>query len=124
MSVPIRRGAVYWVSDEALELPPTPRVRRNFHQRRPFLILSADERNAEDAWPIVLGFPLSTSGVFVSEYDVSLAAGSAGLPEPCTVQVPLLQALAKRHILERIGQLDANVMEKVVLGHLRYADLV
>lgn len=124
MSVPIRRGAVYWIPDEAVELPPTPREKRNLHKRRPFLILSIDERNAEEAWPVVLGFPLSTSDVFVSEYDVELAAGKANLPDRCIVQVALLQAIAKRHILDRIGQLDANDMEKVTVGHLRYTGFI
>jgi len=124
MNVPIRRGAVYWIHDDAVELPPTTRAKRKMHSRRPFLVLSLDERNAEDSWPIVQGFPLSTSDVVVTEYDVFLAAGVANLPKRCAVQVPLLQPIAKRHILERIGQLPANEMEKVVLGHLRYCGLV
>lgn len=124
MRVPVRRAAVYWIPDEAVELPPTTRAKRKMHNRRPFLVLSCDERNTEDVWPIVLGFPLSTSERLSTEYDVQIPRNECGLPDTSWVQVTLLQPIAKVHLLDRIGQLPANRMDIVIRNHFQYIGLV
>jgi mRNA-degrading endonuclease toxin of MazEF toxin-antitoxin module len=124
MTVPIRRGAVYWIPDRAVALPPTDSENRTFHPRRPFLVISNDQRNVDDVWQIVLGFPLSTADRFVSEYDVALPKGTANLTSRCHVQIALLQPLAKKHLSEWLGQVDANTMEVVIARHLAYAGII
>ena len=124
MNVPVRRAAVYWIPDEAVELPPTTRTRRNMHARRTFLVCSNDERNTEDDWPIVQGFPLSTAGHLRTEYDVKVAANECGLRDHSWVQVALLQPIAKTNLLDRIGQISANRMDEVVRNHLLYIGVI
>lgn len=124
MTVPIRRGAVYWIPDAAVALPPTEMKDRNLHPKRPFLVLSADVRNVEGDWPVVLGFPLSTADKFISEYDVVLPKGTANLTDRCHVQVALLQPLAKSKLLEWLGQVDANTMEVIIARHLTYIGVI
>ena len=120
MSVPIRRGGVYWVDDRVVGLPPTETDKRNFHPRRPFLVVSNDDRNCEDDWPMVLGYPISTADHFRSEFDVPLPKGAANLPDRCHVQVALAQPIAKTKVLDRLGQVDANTMELVVARFISY----
>ena len=124
MNVPVRRAAIYWIPDEAVELPPTTREKRNMHARRPFLVVSNDERNTEDEWPIVQGFPLSTAEHLKTEYDVKIPANECGLNNESWVQVVLLQPIAKKHLLERIGQVSANRMEEIIRNHLLYIGVI
>lgn len=124
MKVPIRRAAVYWIPDEAVELPPTTRAKRKMHNRRPFLVVSCDDRNVEDVWPIVQGFPLSTSERLSTEYDVLISSNECGLAEASWVQVALLQPIAKVHLLDRIGQVSANRMDEIIHNHLLYIGVI
>ena len=38
MTIPIRRGQLYWIPDTAVELPPTTRKDRVLHRRGPFAL--------------------------------------------------------------------------------------
>ncbi len=118
MKAPIRQGHIYWVPDSAIKLPPNDK--REVHRRRPYLVMSSDAKNADESWPVVFGFPLSTSQDRGTEFDVPLPRGSAGLPEDCLVMVPLAQALAKSKLGDHTGQLDANTREAVVARLLSY----
>ena len=122
MKVPIRRGGVYWIPDTAVQLPPTTPKDRVVHPRRPFLVMSTDKTNVDDQWPLVIGFPFSTSHEFSSEFDFELEKGDAGLKEGCWVRIPLFQPIAKEKLLERVGQLSASQMQSVVALHLHYID--
>lgn len=120
MTVPIRRSAVYWVPDTAVALPPLTLRDRNVHPRRPFLVISADPQNTDPSWPVVLGFPLTTSNEFASEFDVHLNVGQAGLKAEGWVRVSLLQPVAKTKLMSRIGGLDANATEECLARLLAY----
>lgn len=122
MTVPIRLGGLYWVPDSAVSLPPQTLKERNLHPRRPFLVISNDTVNTDDGWPVVLGFPLTTSHEFATSFCVSLAKGVCSLPQQCWVQVPLLQPLAKSKLLEYAGPLPANLVEEVKLRLVTYTD--
>ncbi len=78
------------------------------------------DTNQDASWPIVLGFPLSTAREFTSEFDVALKAGQANLPEDCWVRVEMMQPIAKTKLVERVGQLDANVIEECMTRFLSY----
>ena len=121
---PIRRGALYWVPDTSVALPPTTSKDRVPHPRRPFLIISNDERNADYAWPVVLGFPLTTSLEFKTEYDVAVAKGVAGLAQDSVIRVVMLQPIAKAKLTQRMGQLPASTVEECVARMLDYAGLL
>jgi mRNA-degrading endonuclease toxin of MazEF toxin-antitoxin module len=75
------------------------------------LVVSGDDTNDDPTWPVVLGFPLSTSDEFASRFDVSLKKGAANLPQDCWVRVNMLQPIAKEKLREWIGSLDANNVE-------------
>lgn len=120
MTDPIRRGAVYWIPDTSVNLPPNAGPTRKIKPKRPFLVISNDKQNDEAGWPVVLGFPLTTSDEFRSEFDVALKKGAGDLPEDCTVRVVLLQPIAKTKIGPRIGQLPANTVQECVARALDY----
>lgn len=122
MTVPIRLGGLYWVPDTAVTLPPQTLKDRNVHPRRPFLVISNDTVNTSEQWPIVLGFPLTTSHEYATSFCVRLEKGSCALPEECWVQVPLLQPLAKPKLLEYVGPLAANLVEDVKVKLVTYTD--
>lgn len=118
MTDPIRRGHIYWVPDSAFKLPPNDK--RVFHKRRPFLVLSNDTKNTDTAWPIVFGFPLSTSDEHATEFDVPLSKGTGGVVDDCYVLVALAQAVAKSKLQDHTGQLNANIIEELIARQLQY----
>lgn len=122
MSVPIRLGNLYWVPDTAVSLPPQTLKERTVHPKRPFLVVSNDTVNTDVHWPIVLGFPLTTSHEFATSFCVNLPKGSCALPEESWVQVPLLQPLAKEKLREWVGPLPANEMETVRVRLVQYTE--
>lgn len=122
MTVPIRLGGLYWVPDTAVSLPPRTLGERNIHTSRPFLVLSNDETNTNEKWPLVLGFPLTTSPDLKTSFCVPIPEKSCALPSACWVQVPLLQPLAKEKLREYLGQLPANLMESVRIKLTQYTD--
>lgn len=122
MTVPIRRGALYWIPDGAVNLPPTAPEKRNLHERRPFLVLSNDTMNVDATWPVVTGFPLTTSKEYSTKFDVELARGDCALPQHCWIQVPLLQPITKAHLLEYVGPLKAHFVEEAVVRFIKYTD--
>ncbi|MEO8528949.1 MAG: type II toxin-antitoxin system PemK/MazF family toxin [Pseudolysinimonas sp.] len=124
MSDPIRRGGIYLVPDTSVNFPPRTLKDRNIKRRRPFLVLSNDATNTDESWLIVLGFPLSTSKDFRSEFDIELSAAIEGLTEDCWVQVAMLQPLAKAKLVTRLGQVPASEMERVVTNLARYSGLI
>lgn len=122
MNVPIRMGGLYWVPDTAVALPPKTLKERALHPSRPFLVHSNDTVNTDDQWPIVLGFPLTTSHEFATPFCVNVPKGSCSLPAESWVQVPLLQPLAKEKLREYVGPLPATLMENVRVRLLQYSE--
>lgn len=111
MTVVIRRGGIYWIPDSAANFPPVALKDRKLHKQRPFLVISDDQSNVDPNWPVVVGFPLSTSDEFRGRFDVALKAGTANLPEDSWVRINMLQPMAKEKLRERVGGLDANNVE-------------
>ena len=122
MTAPIRRGHIYWVPDSAIQLPPNNT--RPVHKHRPYLVMSNDSKNTDTAWPIVFGYPLSTSDDRATEFDVPVAKGAGGVITDCYVLVALAQAIAKSKLGDRTGQLDAGIIEEVMMRQLTYLGFV
>ena len=118
MTGPIRRGHIYWVPDSAFKLPPNDK--RELHRQRPYLVFSNDMKNTEPEWPIVFGFPLSTSDEHSTEFDVHLSKGDGGVMSDCFVLVTLAQAVSKSKLGDRTGQLSANRTDEILARHLGY----
>ncbi|MCI1018192.1 type II toxin-antitoxin system PemK/MazF family toxin [Microbacterium sp. C5A9] len=121
MTVPIRLGGLYWVPDSAVALPPQ-KPNRVMHPKRPFLVFSNDSVNTDDEWPLVLGFPVTTSHEFATRFCVNLPKGTCPLPKESWVQVPLLQPLAKEKLQTYVGPLAANTLEDIRLSLIQYTD--
>jgi mRNA-degrading endonuclease toxin of MazEF toxin-antitoxin module len=118
--VPIRRGGLYWVPDSAVNFPPLAPKERAPHPRRPFLVISNDERNVEESWPVALGFPITTAHEFKTEYDIEIPKNTGGLGEDSVIRVVMLQPIAKTKLTERIGQLPAETVEACVARMFEY----
>lgn len=114
---PIRRGHVYWVPDEEVDLPPEQN--RTPHSQRPVVILTGDHKNDDAKWPIVTVCPVS-SGSQASEYDVRIPANAGGLKAKGWARVCLVQPMEKQFIGERVGQLDANFVDELMANYLGY----
>lgn len=119
MRVPIRKGSVLWLPDDSVNLPPS--ANRTEHARRPIVVVSGDDNNADSEWLVFLGCPIS-SAAYSTEFDVKLAAGAGGLAKKGWVRVPLVQPFSKTDVLDRAGQLDANLMEEITVRLLSYMD--
>ncbi|WP_375164186.1 type II toxin-antitoxin system PemK/MazF family toxin [Paenarthrobacter sp.] len=114
---PIRRGYVYWVPDEQVALPPENH--RTSHSRRPVIVLTGDHKNDDGHWPVVTVCPVS-SGAQNSEYDIRIPANTGGLPSKGWARVCLVQPMDKHFIGERIGQLDAKLVDQIMANYLGY----
>jgi len=106
----IRRGGVFWVSDETLSLPPNPQ--RTFHNRRPVIVISGDAKNASPEWPHVLVVPTSSSGTRATEFCVKLAYGVGNLPSKCWARTVMPQPIEKKALGDYLGEIPPAVMEK------------
>lgn len=110
--------------DVGLTLPPES-VRGDAHKTaRPFLVISADTKNLDPNWPTVVGFPLSTSTTFRTQFDVKLAAGDGNVPKKCWVRVPAIQPIAKEDLADKLGELPAELMLDVEAGIAEYLALL
>jgi mRNA-degrading endonuclease toxin of MazEF toxin-antitoxin module len=121
MTVPIRRGSVLWVPDTSVQMPPS--TGRDWHPKRPVLVLSRDLNNTDSEWPIFMGCPISSAS-YASEFDVKLAAGLGGLTKKGWVRVALLQPFAKTDAIDRAGQLDAAIVDEVIARLLMYTGAI
>ena len=119
----VRTGDVYLVRDERISLLPDSD--RNIHsERRPFVILSNNQKNSQQNWPVVLGCPISSSTKYRTEYDFKLGHGEAGVTKKCWITVPALQRLLKEDLEDKQGALDASQLEEVQAAVLDYMGLL
>jgi mRNA-degrading endonuclease toxin of MazEF toxin-antitoxin module len=110
---PIVRGGVYLVPDDIMVLLPS-QLRAVLHTgRRYFVVLSGDETNNDDKWPIVSGCPISSKTSWKTKFDVQLGAGEAGVQKKCWVRVPALQSIEKQHLEDFTGHLDPARIEQI-----------
>jgi mRNA-degrading endonuclease toxin of MazEF toxin-antitoxin module len=67
-------GAVYYVRDRDLTLPPNDHCQ--YHdERRPVLVISGPETNSDASWGFVLGVPISSSTSHKTRFCVRLPRG-------------------------------------------------
>jgi mRNA-degrading endonuclease toxin of MazEF toxin-antitoxin module len=121
MRVPIRKGAVLWLPDDSVNLPPG--ASRTEHVRRPVLVVSGDANNTDGDWPVFLGCPISSQS-YATEFDVRLPAGAGGLAKKGWVRVPLVQPFSKTDVLDRSDQIEANKVDEVIARLLAYMDAI
>ncbi|WP_407921053.1 type II toxin-antitoxin system PemK/MazF family toxin [Arthrobacter terricola] len=108
---------MYWVADSEIDMPPEQN--RTTHPRRPVVVLTGDHKNDDSDWPIVVVCPVS-SGAQVSEYDVRIPANTGGLSSKGWARVCLIQPLDKAFLDDRIGQLEANMVDQLMANYLGY----
>lgn len=116
-------GNLYLVADEKLRLLPEEE-RQQHAERRRFLVLSGSETNSEDAWPVVLGCPVSASTRFRTRFDVTLAYGEAGVTKKCWIRVPAVQPLRKTDLEDSTGTLSAERLKEVQVRLVEYLGLI
>ncbi|MCA4724832.1 type II toxin-antitoxin system PemK/MazF family toxin [Mycolicibacterium fortuitum] len=103
MTFPVRRGYIYQVEDKILRLPPEDK--RQVHiERRPFLVFSGDVTNGDSTWPVVSGFPISSSTTYRTEFDVQLGAGDGNLSKKGWVRIHAVQPLLKTDLQDCTGK--------------------
>ncbi|MGW0588536.1 type II toxin-antitoxin system PemK/MazF family toxin [Streptosporangium sp. NPDC002607] len=104
----IRKGGVYLVSDRSLTMPPNDQ--RNYHLKRPVIILSGDAKNEQATWSLVYVVPTSTSTTLRTEYCVKLAQGTGNLPSKCWARTICAQPFLKEELGDYLGQLSPQVL--------------
>ncbi|MFC0864275.1 type II toxin-antitoxin system PemK/MazF family toxin [Sphaerimonospora cavernae] len=119
----IRKGGVYYVSDRSLTMPPNDK--RNYHPKRPVIVLSNDANNEQADWPFVYVVPTSTATTLRTEYCVKIAQGFGNLPSKCWARTICAQPFLKEELGDYLGQLPPQVMgliEENLLGYIGLVD--
>jgi mRNA-degrading endonuclease toxin of MazEF toxin-antitoxin module len=112
MGQPVR-GGVYYVRDDIMTLLPDV-LRSVIHTgRRFFVVLSGDETDQDEEWPIVSGCPISSSTTLKTKFDVKLGAGEGGVQKKCWVRIPALQSIEKQHLQDFSGLLDPSRIDQI-----------
>jgi mRNA-degrading endonuclease toxin of MazEF toxin-antitoxin module len=115
-------GAVYYVRDRDLTLPPDED--RVYHdERRPVLVISGPETNSDISWNFVLVAPISSSTSHKTRFCVLLGAGAANLPKKGWVRVVAVQPLMKSQLGDHTGILKADKFAEVQARLLQYMGL-
>lgn len=112
----IGRGDVYW-ADLGEPGDSTP------GKRRPVLVVQADEYNASRIATVLIA--IVTSNLAVADWpgNVLLTAAAAGLPKDSAVNVSQLVTMNRYELVERAGQVPADVMQEVDAGLARVLGL-
>ena len=105
----IAQGDIYWA-----DLSPPAGSEAGF--RRPVLVVQSDSLN-RSAIRTVICIPLSGNLRHASaEGNVLLRATRTGLPSDSVASTPLVFALDKQLLRERVGSLDARGIDLVLRG--------
>jgi len=115
-------GAVYFVPDRLLDMSDPDRLPHP--SRRPVVIMSDQEHNANRQWPIVLACPTTTKTTLKTPFNVKLRAGDGGVPDRCWIVVPLLQVLYKRDLSDHLGVLFEQKIEESRARLLDYMGMI
>jgi mRNA-degrading endonuclease toxin of MazEF toxin-antitoxin module len=107
----IQTGGVYWVDDRTLTLPPNDI--RDYHDRRPVVVLSSDVTNVDSAWKTVLIVPTSSSTKLWTRYCVKLGMGVANLDRKTWARVPAIQPILKADLSDYLGALPSEKLEEI-----------
>lgn len=115
-------GAVYYVPDRLLDLSDPDRDPKV--ERRPVVIMSAQESNARREWPVVLACPTTTKSTLKTPFNVKLKVADGGVPRRCWIIVPLLQVIYKRDLMDHIGVLPQPKIEETRARLLDYLGMI
>lgn len=105
----IERGDVWWAD---VEEP----VGSHPGGRRPVAVVSADPFNASRIATVTVAMITSNTTLAAAPGNVSLAAGTAGLPKDSVVNVTQLTTLDKRCLTGRSGRLPVEHLEELDAG--------
>ena len=105
----VRRGDIYWVDF-------SPGKGSEPLGRRPGLVVQCDALNDSKLNTVVV--LAITSNLKFSELpgNVVLAKGETNMPKRCVINVTQLKSVDKRSLVEKIGSLSQEKMERVVAG--------
>ncbi len=112
----IERGDVCWV-----DLPPPSGSEPGY--RRPFVIVSSNRFNASRISTVLAVAISSNTRLADGPGNVSLEAGSGGLPKPSVVNVTQVSTLDKRDLSGPIGRLSLQQLDAVDAGLRLVIDL-
>lgn len=104
----VRRGDVVWVCFD-------PTVGSEVQKRRPALVVSADEQNANVRNPIVIVIPLTRLPTARSPRwdEVAMSAEQIGLRERSVTVTNQVRAIDRQRITGRVGRVPESVMTAV-----------
>lgn len=105
----IERGDVWWAD---LEEP----VGSHPGGRRPVAVVSADAFNTSRIATVTVAMITSNTRRAAAPGNVSLAAGTVGLPKDSVVNVTQLTTVDKRCLTGRTGRLSVELLEEVDAG--------
>lgn len=113
-------GSIYLVPDAKLRFTP----QGNPHAtRRPFLILTRENENLRNDWPVVFGCPISSQTTWTTAHDFPLRAGTAGLQKKSWVRIPMSQSILKADLEDYQGCLSPADLETARALLARYIGL-
>jgi len=105
----VSRGDVWWVDfGEPVGSEPG--------YRRPALVVSSDRFNRSHISTVLVSAITSNLRLASAPGNVELAAGDAGLPKSCVVNVTQTLVIDRVRLMERAGALDTVSMHKVSQG--------
>ena len=114
----MKRGEVYWAD-------LSPRSGSEQTGRRPVIILSHDAFNQAKGWRSIIVVPVSTSLTQAGRGPtaVLVTAGTAGLAKGSVILCHQITTLDRAKLVEKIGDLPANLLEQVERGVLAAVDI-
>ena len=118
----VQPGALYFVEDETLLL--LPREDRKLHDtRRPVVVVSGAQVNANADWPFVLCCPLSTSTTRKTEFCVPLS-GQEAVGKKTWGRVPAIQPIMKSDLQDFIHEVPEHKRLEIQARIVQYLGIV
>jgi mRNA-degrading endonuclease toxin of MazEF toxin-antitoxin module len=115
-------GGIYLVADSTIVLLPAE-SRAVHDSRRPVLVLSGSETNADPNWVVVLACPISSSTTRRTKFCVKLSAGEGNVTGKCWVRIPAVQALMKSNLEDHQGVITENRLAECYARLVEYMGL-
>jgi mRNA interferase MazF len=109
----MQRGEVWWA--DLLQVPPRGSEPGN---RRPVLIVQADEFTKSDIRTLLVVVLTSNLRLGTAPGNVALSGKATGLPKTSVANVSQIVTLDKTFLLERVGKLSAPDVARVDAGLL------
>jgi mRNA-degrading endonuclease toxin of MazEF toxin-antitoxin module len=106
-------GEVWYVDDQAIQIPPPPGTIRTLHPNRMVVVVSNAQDCSDSAVWTVLMVPLSSRVDLARRFDVRLIKGEGGVTKDCIAQVSVLGPVPKAAFVQRIGVLPVSRFRSV-----------